>query len=89
MLTTIRAVVRGNRIEWIEDGEHFFPVSQSVEVLITPLQAQAAPLPAERSKRRLDALKKLAAINAFHGIAEPSQWQREMRTERDLPGRTS
>ena len=89
MLTTLKAVVQGDRIQWLEASENAFPPAQAVTALITPLQqcAEAGTTLAQRVERRLAALKSLAAVNAFSGISAPDQWQREIREDRDLPGR--
>ena len=89
MLTTLKAVVQGDRIQWLEASENAFPPAQSVTALITPLQqcVEAGTTLAQRVERRLAALKSSAAINAFSGISAPDQWQREIREDRDLPGR--
>ena len=90
MLTTLKAVVHGDRIQWLEASEQTFPAAQPVAALITPQQEQAATVPdPQRAERRLAALKKLASINAFSGITDPAEWQREARNDRELPGRPS
>lgn len=88
MLTTLKATVQGDRIRWLEDSEGAFPPTRLIQALITPLEEpSASPSSAERSQRRVIALKKLAGANAFCGIEDPLAWQRESRTERELPGR--
>ena len=89
MLTTLKAVVHGDRIEWLEASEDAFPPAQSVTALITPLQPRVdkAASSGQRVERRLAALKSLASINAFSGVSAPDRWQREIREDRDLPGR--
>jgi len=42
---------------------------------------------AERGRRMADALRKLAAIDAFAEIEDPAAWEREIRRDRPLPGR--
>lgn len=90
MLTTLKAVVHGDRIQWLEASEQTFPAAHPVAALITPLQEQAATVPdQQRTERRLAALEKLAAINAFSGLPDPLEWQRATRNDRELPGRPS
>ena len=90
MLTTLKAVVHGDRIQWLEASEQTFPAEHPVVALITPLQEQAPAVPdQQRAERRLAALKNLASINAFSGIPDPLEWQREARNDRELPGRPS
>ncbi len=88
MLRTLKATVQGDRIRWLENSEAVFPPSRLVQALITPLEEPAAAAtPDERTQRRLAALKKLASLNAFSHIQEPVAWQREVRADRELPGR--
>jgi hypothetical protein len=89
MRRTLKAVVRGDRIEWLEASEQSFPAAKPVEALIIPLHEQPASSPQERVARRLAALKELAAINACSGIEDPREWQRQIREDRDLPDRSS
>ena len=68
---------------WLEASEQSFPASHPVAALISPLQEQPATLsPEERAERRLAALKKLAAINAFPTVTDPQAWQRDIRADR-------
>lgn len=88
MLTTLKATVQGDRIQWLEDSEGVFPPSRLVQALITPLEEPpAAATLDERSQRRVAALKKLASLTAFSSIPDPGAWQREARADRELPGR--
>jgi hypothetical protein len=47
MLTTLKAVVHGDRIQWLEASEQTFPAAHPVAALITPLQEQPATVPDE------------------------------------------
>ena len=88
MLNTLKAVVEGDRIRWQEPVDDILDKDHAVEVLVTVLKNREAGIsPAERGKRRVAALQKLAAMNAFSSIEDPVQWQREGREDRDLPGR--
>jgi hypothetical protein len=90
MLKTLKAVINGDRIQWLEASEQCFPASHSVEALITPLQEQpASPSAEQRAERRLAALKNLVSINAFSAVGDPQSWQRDIREDRELPGRGS
>jgi hypothetical protein len=90
MLKTLKAVVNGDRIQWLEASEQSFPASHPVEALITPLQEQPASLsPEQRTERRLAALKRPISINAFSAVGDPPEWQRNTRADRELPGRGS
>ena len=87
MLTTLKAVVHGDRIQWLEASERAFPAEHPVAALITPLEERPAARDEQRVERRLAALRKLASLNAFAGIPDPVNWQRETRNDRELPGR--
>lgn len=88
MLTTLKATVVGNEIQWLEASEKAFPPNRSVPALITPLEEPPGNGSVQdRAQRRITALKKLASINAFSGISDPQAWQRETREDRELPGR--
>jgi hypothetical protein len=90
MLMTLKAVVQGDRIQWLEASEQTFPAAHPVVALITPLQEQSVAVSDEqRAERRLAALKGLTSINAFSGIPDPLEWQREARNDRGLPERPS
>lgn len=89
MLTTVKAVVQGERIEWQEAVENVLPQNERVEVLVTILNEQSDGVSAdEKAKRRVAALERLAARGTL-SIPDPVEWQRRIREDRDLPGRQS
>ncbi|HLR27021.1 MAG TPA: hypothetical protein VK112_14240 [Fodinibius sp.] len=53
--------------------------------------SEANPLSKEASRRRgrrmVEVLKKIAKSGGISSIEDPSEWQREQRTDRPLPGR--
>jgi hypothetical protein len=83
MRDTYRAILRGNRLEWTEPSPVDLNPEQPVEVIILDEPEQTA----NRRKRMAEALEKLAATDAFSEISDPSEWQREIRKDRPLPGR--
>lgn len=83
MADSYRAVLKGDRLEWTDVVPSHLATEQPLGVTI--LEAQDH-LP-DRRRRMAEALEKLAAIDAFSGISEPSEWQREIRKDRALPGR--
>ena len=90
MLSTLKAVVQGDKIQWQEAVDDVLPLDQPVEVLVTILEGRPNGLSLEeRGRRRVAALEKLAALNAFSQVQDPVQWQQESREERRLPGRDS
>ncbi len=50
-------------------------------------QAQSDPDRAERGKAMADALRAIADRGGAPSIADPVQWQRDIRKDRPLPGR--
>jgi hypothetical protein len=85
MLTTVKATVEGEHIEWQEDMDKMLPPNQRVDVLVTILQADSSEASVEeRARRRVAALERLAARNPFASVAEPERWQRGARQDREL-----
>lgn len=83
---TYRAVLRGDRVEWIDAP----PSCQGdTEVQITLLRPAAEPEDARRARRRsaVAALAELAAAGGIAAIPDPAAWEREIRQDRPLPGR--
>ncbi|MDX6446073.1 MAG: hypothetical protein QOH71_3147 [Blastocatellia bacterium] len=83
MPETYRAILRGDRLEWTDPGPVDLNPEQPVEVIILDEPDQMA----NRGKLMAEALEKLAATDAFSEISDPSEWQREIRKDRPLPGR--
>lgn len=86
MLQTYKAVLKGNQLEWLGEIPEALQAEQAVTVEVTILDEPAAAR-AERGRKMAEALRELAAINAFSHIDDPVAWQREMREDRPLPGR--
>lgn len=86
MLPTYKAVLKGNQLQWLGEIPEALEAEQEVIVEVTILDEPAAAR-AERGQKMAEALRELAAINAFSYIDDPVAWQREMRADRPLPGR--
>ncbi len=83
MSESYRAILRGNQLEWTDVAPSDLAGEQPVEVTIVE-----EPVPiAERRRRMAAALEALAARDPFSKISDPSEWQREIRKDRPLPGR--
>ena len=82
-METYRAILKGNRLEWTDQGPVDLGPEQPVEVTILDGLDQMA----NRRKRMAEALEKLAASDAFSEISDPVEWQREIRKDRPLSGR--
>ncbi|MDJ0535251.1 MAG: hypothetical protein QNJ70_22650 [Xenococcaceae cyanobacterium MO_207.B15] len=87
MMRTFRAVLKGNWLEWQEEVNHCLQSNSSVQVLVTILEEETPLKTKARGQQMAAILDKLAQARAFSGI-EPLVWQREVRQDRQLPGRT-
>lgn len=87
MLPTYRAVLRGGQIEWADDVPEQARGDQAVSVFVT-IVGKSALADVERGRRMADALGRLAARGGLAEIGDASDWQREQRQDRPLPGRT-
>lgn len=86
MLPTYPANLRHDRVEWVGDAPPAASRDEPLRVHITLLEP-APPAVGNRGERMAAALEKLAAGSALGGVANPMEWEREQREERDLPGR--
>ena len=90
MLPTYKAVLRDDRVEWID-----LPPGRKgpLPVHVTILEESHEHPSVKRGRDMADALEALeslealAALGGVSSIADPSAWQREVREERPLPGR--
>lgn len=83
MLRTYKAVLRGNRVEWIDAPP---APTRPTPVHITLLEESAEPSRA-CGQEMARALEALAERGGLSGIPDPVAWQRDVRQERTLPGR--
>ncbi len=81
-------------MEQIQEQMKQLPPEKQGEVLdfVTFLQqkvhsAQSVSAEAERKKRLKKAFETLAELGTFADIADPVEWQRQIRKDRPLPGR--
>ncbi|MEK7278614.1 MAG: DUF2281 domain-containing protein [Chloroflexota bacterium] len=51
--------------------------------------ARSASVEAEREKHIKEAFSQLAKLKTFADIADPVEWQRQIRMDRPLPGRSA
>jgi hypothetical protein len=82
---TYRAVLDGDRVEWIDAP----PQPQGrTQVEITLVRSETDSERRARGRRMAQALQRVAeAGGAFSQIEDPVAWQREIRQDRPLPGR--
>lgn len=78
-----RAILRGDQLEWTDVVPSHLASEQPVEVTILDEPDRIA----DRRRRMAEALENLAAADAFSEISDPSEWQRDIRKDRPLPGR--
>lgn len=84
MLRTYRALLHGDRIEWIERPT--IP-PHAVPVHVTLLEDEIVEAAVGRGPAMAAALEALAGAGGLATIADPAGWQREQRQDRRLPGR--
>lgn len=86
MQTTYEAVLRDNRIEWSKGAPRHLAPGEAVSVRITVLDAAATPMD-NQGQEMAAALEQLAQSRTFAGF-DAGLWEREMRAERPMPGRS-
>ena len=85
MLTTYEAILRDNLIEWRRDAPRHLAPGKAVNVHVTVLDEPAGS-ETSQGQRMAAALEKLAQSQGLSGV-DAGRWEREVRTERPLPGR--
>jgi hypothetical protein len=86
MLQTFRATLRGDLLEWGEEVQRLSGDDRPVQVLVTILEEKPIQEENGRGQQMAAVLEKLAQAQAFAGI-DPVAWQRDVRQDRELPGR--
>ncbi len=89
VLTTYKAILRGNSLYWRNNMRIPVPPDRAVEVYVTVLDEPVTPAtsPESQGQRMAEALEQLAQVHACATITDPVAWERQLRQERDLPGR--
>lgn len=88
MLRTYKAVLHGDVVEWSDEVPDLTATGHAIPVYVTILDEAMYPaLPSAGGQQMAAALERLATAHAVGSIPDPVSWQREMRQERDLPGR--
>ncbi len=88
MLTTYKATLKGNRLEWNEDIPKQITPEKAIAVYVTILDEpvdQTAEV--AQGERMAAALKQLATMDSLKELNNPVAWQREIRQDRNLPDR--
>ena len=88
MLTTYKAILRGDRLEWSSNAPAPLKPDQAVAVHVTILDEVIEPETLlAQGERMAAALAKLAALEIRAESIEPLAWERELRQDRVLPER--
>ena len=87
MLRTYKAIIRNNYVEWDNDIHEIINSDNPVSVYITILDEPKPDNNVERGKCMVSPLNKLVKMKAFGDVDDPVEFIREMRQERELPGR--
>lgn len=83
MEESYRAVLKGDRLEWVDEGPSVDESGVEVQVTLLPEDSQVA----QRGRLMATALDQLSVSGAFGDVRDPVRWQRGQRAERVLPGR--
>lgn len=75
--------MNGNELQWLDEAPELGDRSIEVSVTIKEITLEYS----DRRKKMAEVLEKLAAGNPFAGV-DPLEWQRDIRRERSLPGRS-
>ena len=85
-MRTYRALLRGDRLEWLEEVPEPQP-DVPLPVHVTVLEQESPSEAHARGYAMAALLEKLAKRRTFSAISDPVKWQRELRQDRVLPGR--
>jgi hypothetical protein len=90
MRAAYRAVLHGNRLEWRDEEPESLSPDRAVEVSVTILKAQESPATNKARGAAMAAiLERFAAVGGPRSFGEATDWERESREDRTLPGRES
>jgi hypothetical protein len=87
MLPTYKALLHGDHLEWEDDVPEHVRAQEGIAVFVTIIGEPGSD-EQQRGRRMADALGRLAARGGPGSISDPSDWQRDEREDRPLPGRT-
>ena len=86
MLQTYKALLKGDRLEWIGSIPKE-AAKASTLVSVTILREETRPDTERAGPKMARALEELALSDPPTQIKDPVEWQREIRRDRELPGR--
>ena len=90
MAQTFQAVLTGDQLKWNPSRPATLPRDQPILVNVTVFDATVFDDPVSESlsgAAMSAALEQLARLAPFADIDDPVEWQRELRSDRSLPGR--
>lgn len=83
MSQTYDGILEGDRVRWTDDAPDD---DRPLRVRVTVLED--APDRTEQGEKMAGALSKLAETGGVSDIDDPGAWQKEIRRDRPLPGRS-
>lgn len=83
-MRTYRAILLKDQVQWREDSPS---ADTPVDVYITVLGPNEASSKASRGEEMAAALEDIAKAGGLQCDTDPVDWQRQVRADRDLPGR--
>jgi hypothetical protein len=88
MLSTYKAILKNDRLEWREEIPKNLSQETGVAVYVTILdQPYGAPEDISRGQRMAEILAQLAEADSLSELSDPVAWERETRKDRNLPNR--
>jgi hypothetical protein len=88
MLSTYKAILHGDRLEWRGEEPESVPMDRGIEVFVTILEEKVSSLTElSRGAAMAAALERLAQGGGLQEIEDPLLWERDVRGDRPLPGR--
>lgn len=86
MRPTYKALLHGDHLEWDDDVPDEARGQASTTVLVT-FVGNKGDVDESRGRRMADALGRLAARGGPSIVGPATEWQRDLRADRPLPGR--
>ena len=86
MLQTYEAIYEHGKVRWVDAP----PAMNEARLLVPVLSGaitNSAESEAEQGSNLADALKAAVLLNPYRDVADPVAWEREVRSDRILPGR--
>ncbi len=85
MLQTFKAMLVGNRLEWLDEVPQ--QTELPIHVYVTLLESTPVSETKTKGQAMAEILTRLAEINALAEVTDPVAWQREVRWDRSVPNR--